>query len=323
MRGTHWLPARRGNTITTAGSVYVESFAAGLGLPAPVHSRSGGQNFAHGGAKTTGTSFPNSVVVRDIDDQVSDFLSTASADPDALFVVFASANDILDTQIANLANPVNRLRDSIDALVSAGARQFLVFNQPLMGETPRFNSNPANRTAYNARSTQFNTALTSTLDTLDDNLALTIFRFDVAALFNQALASPQSFGLTNTTASAAPGLTPGASSYNTNQIAPNADEYLFWDDLHPTATVHAALAKRALAVVSRGDFNWDGVVDAADYVIWRKEYSFVDFNEWRGNFGESAGMGAAASVPEPGLLASIAASVIIGVAASGRRRGKS
>ena len=129
--------------------------------------------------------------------------------------------------------------------------------------------------------------------------------------------------MTNTTASAAPGLTPGASSYNTNQIAPNANEYLFWDDLHPTATVHAALAKRALAVVSRGDFNWDGIVDAADYVIWRKEYSSVDFNEWRGNFGESAGMGAAAPVPEPGLLASIAASVIIGVAASGRRRRQS
>jgi hypothetical protein len=184
-----------------------------------------------------------------------------------------------------------------------------VFNQPLMGETPRFVSNAANRATYNSRSTQFNNALASTLDNLESgNPALTIFRFDVAALFAQAIASPSMFGLTNVTQAAAPGLQPGASSYNTNLIAPNANQYLFWDDLHPTTTVHAALGRRALAVVSRGDFNWDGVVDAADYVIWRKEFSFIDIGEWTSNFGELVGSDGStdelhAAVPEPSSIA--------------------
>ena len=38
---------------------------------------------------------------------------------------------------------------------------------------------------------------------------MTVYRFDVTALFNQALANPQSFDLTNVTRSAAPGLAPG------------------------------------------------------------------------------------------------------------------
>src|SRR5262245_56075618 len=57
------------------GPIYVEALASGLGLPAVVRSRAGGNDFAHGGAKTSGTSLPNSLVVRDVDDQVDDFLA--------------------------------------------------------------------------------------------------------------------------------------------------------------------------------------------------------------------------------------------------------
>ena len=65
-----------------------------------------------------------------------------------------------------------------------------------------------------------------------------------------------------------------------------------------------------------GDFNQDGVVDAADYVVWRKglntTYVQDDYNTWRTHFGESAqlivntgsGTGSfeassSAAVPEP------------------------
>jgi hypothetical protein len=57
-----------------------------------------------------------------------------------------------------------------------------------------------------------------------------------------------------------------------------------------------------------GDFNDDGSVDAADYVVWRKglgtEYSQDDYNDWRGNFGVMAGAASAGAstqtaVPEP------------------------
>jgi hypothetical protein len=90
-----------------------------------------------------------------------------------------------------------------------------------------------------------------------------------------------------------------------------------------------------------GDFNKDGYVDAADYVVWRKtqgqtgtEFShpaadanhdfivnMTDFNLWRANFGApnelggGAGSGATASssVPEPtsGALVFLAASMLL------------
>jgi len=46
-------------------------------------------------------------------------------------------------------------------------------------------------------------------------------------------------------------------SYDTSLIVPNPNAYLFWDGVHPTATVHAILAERArmLLVGLPGDHN--------------------------------------------------------------------
>jgi hypothetical protein len=68
-----------------------------------------------------------------------------------------------------------------------------------------------------------------------------------------------------------------------------------------------------------GDYNRDGIVDAADYVVWRKNIGaeFLmnrdpnatdlvdqdDYTFWRSHFGNTAGTGsganANATVPEP------------------------
>jgi hypothetical protein len=60
-----------------------------------------------------------------------------------------------------------------------------------------------------------------------------------------------------------------------------------------------------------GDYNQNGIVDAADYVMWRSgagtTYAQTDYDVWRSNFGQSVGSGAAlpsaeplsAAVPEP------------------------
>ncbi|HEX2473526.1 MAG TPA: hypothetical protein VHK01_02200, partial [Lacipirellulaceae bacterium] len=52
-----------------------------------------------------------------------------------------------------------------------------------------------------------------------------------------------------------------------------------------------------------GDYNHDGRVDAADYVVWRKnDGSQAGYDTWRTNFGRTAGSGtvlATEVVPEP------------------------
>ncbi len=56
-----------------------------------------------------------------------------------------------------------------------------------------------------------------------------------------------------------------------------------------------------------GDFNGDGKVDQADYVVWRKTGgSSGGYNLWRANFGQPLGSGAGASanvaIPEPTIV---------------------
>jgi hypothetical protein len=89
-------------------------------------------------------------------------------------------------------------------------------------------------------------------------------------------------------------------------------------------------AFRIVAELPAGDFNQDGTVDAADYVVWRKtDGTQTGYDAWRANFGISllAGSGAAlpsaqplsAAVPEPSTLM-IACIAAIGIGAAARRR---
>jgi T5SS/PEP-CTERM-associated repeat protein len=52
-----------------------------------------------------------------------------------------------------------------------------------------------------------------------------------------------------------------------------------------------------------GDFNVDGKVDAADYVVWRNglgsTYTQDHYNAWRANFGRTAGSAAGATIDLP------------------------
>jgi phospholipase/lecithinase/hemolysin len=318
------------------GPVFVEALSVGLGLGPSIRSTAGGNNFAYGGAQTAGTGGLQGLVIRDIDEQVDQFLATRTVDPGALFLVFAGSNDLVNGQ-TNAHVPVNSLAADIGRLVAAGARNFLVPNLALLGHTPRFNNNPSSLAQYNTRTMQFNDALDMSLNDLEAmHATLNLFRLDVEAMFNEALAHPAKFSLANVIDAAAPGLEPGDSSYNTNQIAANAHEYLFWDDLHPTTTVHAILAQRALALFDLpGDFNRDGVLDTADYVVWRNElgttYTAADFNSWRTNFGRKNGdtpdlstvanpRASRAVVPEPAACALLLACGILAANISRYRR---
>jgi hypothetical protein len=87
-----------------------------------------------------------------------------------------------------------------------------------------------------------------------------------------------------------------------------------------------------------GDFNRDGVVDAADYVVWRNAspgdtlpnddtpgiVDASDYNDWRSNFGKS-GLASAASlgvspVPEPALMTLLILTIVPGLFALRRSR---
>jgi hypothetical protein len=60
----------------------------------------------------------------------------------------------------------------------------------------------------------------------------------------------------------------------------------------------------ALTLGLPGDYNGDNVVNAADYIVWRKtDGAPAGYNAWRANFGATASSGTGAmvgaAVPEP------------------------
>jgi hypothetical protein len=72
-----------------------------------------------------------------------------------------------------------------------------------------------------------------------------------------------------------------------------------------------------------GDYNFDGIVDTADYIVWRKtggtQQGYID---WRSNFGMSVGSGAGSSshaaLPEPTCVLLLTLGAALG-AVRGRR----
>jgi hypothetical protein len=86
-------------------------------------------------------------------------------------------------------------------------------------------------------------------------------------------------------------------------------------------TANTSIDLQVTSAALPGDFNNNGVVDAADYVVWRKglgtTYTQSDYNVWRDHFGQTVGSGAAetavsqTAVPEPlgFLLALVGASL--------------
>jgi hypothetical protein len=65
-----------------------------------------------------------------------------------------------------------------------------------------------------------------------------------------------------------------------------------------------------------GDFNRSGVVDAADYTVWRNglatgAYIPSQYGLWKSNFGRRLGSGAASGVPEPSPFVIVFAAMAI------------
>ena len=232
------------------GPNFAEVLAEGLGVGPVLPSVAGGNDYAHGGALATGTPPPTSLVVQDVDDQVNRYLAARpAASATALYVVYAGSNDVINRP-ASVGAAAASIGSSIERLYDAGARHVLAPNLPMLGLVPRNNADPARAAATDAVTRQFNANLAEALDRLEARHPdLSLYRLDVAGLFDDIVADPGAFAFTNVTSPAAPGLEPGALSYDTSRLVPDPDHYLFWDDLHPTRAAHALLGRAALAAV--------------------------------------------------------------------------
>ena len=231
------------------GPIWVDYLASGLGLSgAASPSLKGGNNYAFGGA-LSGIDSESGLPVG-LRMQVSAYAVTHrfAADPDALYVIAIGSNDIIGIAEAlpgiddaaarfELAQGViDNLLYSVNYLIDRGAHNFLIANVPDIGITPGAVSGGF-ATAATDVSMQYNALLVSALDSLSDRA--NIISFDLFALLNavvdDANAGGVIYGLDNSTI---PCIGLGI-----------CDRSVFFDDIHPTATVHALAGQIALSSV--------------------------------------------------------------------------
>jgi len=203
------------------GPVAVEDLGHSLGLPlldfAWIGATTGVGNIVDGGTQTTlGTlGLPGMLTqLAATHNQVS---------PTSLVVVWGGTNDFesdgFSQVTAQLA--VSDILSIVAELQGIGVMKIVVPGMPDLGLTPAFHGD-AQATAL---SLYFNQLLLAGLP------AGTTY-FDEFALLHEVVGDPGAFGLTNVTDPCFDGVT----------VCQNPDQYLFWDDLHPTARGHQILA---------------------------------------------------------------------------------
>ncbi len=238
------------------GVPWVDYLAKSMGTPW-AGTVPGVNNFAHVGARagspfTYNHPISGPTAIPSVVTQTSIFssVSTASIQDNAssLFILWGGGNDMLDAGTAYAATglldtarivvdlAVSHMMTAIGNLMSEGASEFLVPNMPNLGRVPLgAATDPATATQL---SQYFNVQLAGGLDQLVATapLPIEIHQLDVFTLLEDVMATPSGYGLTNATDPCVVNLV----------ACTNPDEYLFWDDFHPTTRGHEIIAAAAI-----------------------------------------------------------------------------
>lgn len=201
--------------------------------------------------------------------------------PDAVYFIFTGGNDYLNLLAFEdnydpvkidryIDNVINSLSASVHKLIKAGARKVIVLGIPEVGVAPRFINSPK-RDILNLVSEKHNTLLAANvLEWQSSHPEVDFLFIDIVPILKKALENPGLFGLKNVTEACIDVKLPlfnllidspfkgnfvleyaqilkysdknfalGERNY---RICDNPDEYLFWDEVHPTTKAHLFLA---------------------------------------------------------------------------------
>ena len=276
------------------GLVTVEYLSENLGLTLdPYYDDEAGNNFAVGGA-TTGTGNTNNdeiapflpgVTLPGVSEQINAYehsLGDGRADPDALYVVWAGANDYLD-YLGDVipADPAFLVESGIDNTVNnvthladLGAENIVVPNLPSLGSLPFSAEFQDEATALTIA---FNGGLSLALDNLnlgENELETGLIEVDIFTANENIFANPEQFGLSNVT-----------DPFLLSGLEPaEMTEFFFWDLFHPTTEVHALFGDTIAQTI-------DGEIPQAAFndVIGTEEQDFIFGTEAEDNIDGLAG----------------------------------
>jgi outer membrane lipase/esterase len=253
-----------GKFTTNPGPVWSEELAAELGTAARP-SIDGGTNYAAGGARVTkNPGYPYTTffiaAAPAIRDQISSYLSRngGRADSDALFSVWAGANDLFALEAPEAATEyradpmpqvAGELAEQVARLRNAGARNIIVFNLPDIGTTPgTVGDGPAASATSTRNSSEYNRALFTELAAR----GVRVIPIDTFNLLRMVMADPARFGFSNATGTACD-LNQVQSSLicsSANYAAGTESSYVFADDNHPTTATHGLISQYVVGMLA-------------------------------------------------------------------------
>ncbi|MFJ1269678.1 lysophospholipase/glycerophospholipid:cholesterol acyltransferase PlaC [Legionella lytica] len=200
---------------------------------------------------------------------------------ETVFFLFAGSNDYINvlffednynTSVMStyVDNVLSGLGSSVNKLMQAGARRFVIMGVPHIGDTPRV-VKTTDRDVLNAAVDQHNERLRTRIQEWQKLYPDSDFMFvDMSEYMQRALNDPQTYGFTNTTDACIDVKLPMYHEFNNSPFANNfvlryvqvlkyrdssfapgeknytvcdkPESYLFWDEIHPSTRAHAYLA---------------------------------------------------------------------------------
>jgi phospholipase/lecithinase/hemolysin len=231
------------------GDVWVEYLAADWGANLDNNAIGGAMSLGHENADIQALSDSGTFPQLGLVGQVDLFVST---DPqfdgeETLFTVWIGGNDFLEfgkgesytaDPAVLIADIVNNISDAVISLYSEGAVNFLILNLPDLGKLPAYSlKSEAEIAAVTALIQTYNTALAAMVDSLEAILSgISIDLFDSFSFFTQLIDTNAFANVTGTY------MELDAEGNRTGNVNGDADDYMFWDSIHPTTRAHEMIA---------------------------------------------------------------------------------
>ena len=188
-------------------------------------------NNAYGGANTG-----------DLIDQVTAYINAGTLDQNALITIWIGGNDFLGGS-SDYEQSADNVKIALDSLATFGAESILILNLSDLGAIPAINADTNAAALATLWTENYNVELKDNVDVFkSENPGITVYYLDIYALFQDIVANPANYGLSNVDS-----ICPN--SLETNNFD-NDDGYLFWDATHPTTEAHEEVAERATSLVS-------------------------------------------------------------------------
>lgn len=231
------------------GDVWVEYLAADWGANLDNNAIGGAMSLGHENAEIQALSdsgaFPQLGLVGQVDLYVS--TDPEFDEEETLFTVLIGANDFLefgkgeyyttDPEVL-IGGIMNNISDAVVSLYSEGAVNFLIINLPNIGITPSYSSKSAAEiAAITALIQAYNTALATTVESLKANLSgISIDLFDSFTFITELFDTNAFANVIGTY------MELDAEGNRTGNVNGDADDYMFWDSIHPMTRTHEMMA---------------------------------------------------------------------------------